>query len=454
MKRFWKIWFAAVVMISLMAALAQAEESSAPSEEACRHENRISYTNETSHGEKCADCGEVMTDFMHVAVCTAPNKCMDCGAPFSTNDIRHDALVWENDDARHRLVCTSCGTVCADWEEHHALCEDPHVCASCRIRKDFSGSSVLHSLLPWTKADAETHVRSCRTCGDVIVGPENHTRMCDGNLCLVCYGEYTGGNVQHNPGSNGVCTVCGSGSTGGNGDSGSTGDAGDSGSSENNGSSGSNGNNGGSGSSGNTGSSGSSKNPGGSSTSAKKTDPFRSGAATGVQTVAGPAFYEDGLPRAIISAPRSGKASVRETASDNGKVLDRLMDGTVVTVLGESGKYTQVSVEEVTGYVLTTSLEMLDMSQRALGEGVMENRAKGGGRISVRSEPSISALKIAAWPTGTEVVIWSVSDNGQWYEIEHENARVWIHVDYLTVTRAYEYTDEVAAETAEAETEV
>ena len=480
MKRFWKLWLAAAAVILLITPLALAEEFGAPPETECRHLHEVTYRDEYVHGPQCADCGKMIWTTPHYAVCSALGTCLDCGAPYSGSEVKHDALAWESEENRHRLVCKGCGTVCDDWSPHRALCGDNHVCAACRKEMDFNDSEILHSLTKWMRANAETHHKICLKCGGVMeVGA--HTRMCDGNMCIDCVGEYTGGNVQHLPGNDGLCVLCGA-SSGGDADGSdsfesadgsgstdsaddtssaestddasstdstddsasfeSTDDAGSTGSAEDTPSSGSAGSTAPSGNAGSVPSS--AAKPAASRPRAKPAAPIPEAVVVPM-----PAFYEDGMPRALISAPRTGRVTLRETASADGKALKQFMDGTVVIVLGTSGAYTQVSVNDMTGYVLTGALEMLDMGRRPLGEGVLVYPAKGGSRVSVRSDASIKALKIGAWPTGTEAVVWSVSDNGQWYEIEHENVRVWVHADYLTVTRVYDQTVR-AADAAEA----
>ena len=405
MKRSWKVWLTVATVILLTMTMALAEETSTLPDVKCNHLNRVSRYDATRHWDECADCGELMWEGSHMAICTAPNRCLDCGAPYSGNDIRHHTMVWESNSTRHRAVCRACGTVCDDWEKHYALCENMSVCAKCGKQDSFFGSDVRHAIGPWVSTNIETHGRFCRTCGAMVeVGL--HARACDGSTCLVCNGEYTGQNVQHVPGADGICVLCGvtvKGSSSSSQPSGST--------------------------------------SGASSSMAKPAD-TAPGAANTVATVAAPVFHSDSAQQALIYAPRTGKASLRESASPDGKVLKQFMDGTVVTVLGQSGKYTQVSIQDMTGYVLTDALEMLDMAKRPLGEGMLT----GNRNVSVRCDASLNALKVAAWPTGTSVIVWSVSDNGQWCEVEYENARVWVHADYLNIMRLYDYTAEAGVE--------
>lgn len=467
MKRFWKIGLAAAAVMLLITSMALAEENGAPPEAECRHLHEVTYRDEYVHGPQCADCGMLFGTTPHYAVCSALGRCLDCGAPYSGSEVKHDALAWESEENRHRLVCKGCGTVCDDWSPHRALCGDNHVCAACRKEMAFSDSEILHSLTKWMRADAGTHHKICLTCGGVMALGE-HRRMCGGNMCIDCVGEYTGGNIQHLPGDDGLCVLCGASSGGvadgsgpadsaddsasseGTDDSGSAESADDSASFEGTDDPGPADSPDDPGPADSAGDAAPSGNAGSAASSAAKPAASRPSAkpaasAPEAVVVPMPAFYEDGMPRALISAPRTGRATLRETASADGKALQQFMDGTVVIVLGTSGAYTQVSVNDRNGYVLTGALEMLDMGQRPLGEGMLA----GGGKVSVRSAASTKALKIAAWPTGTEAVVWSVSDNGQWYEIEHENARVWVHADYLTVTRVYDQTVR-AADAAEA----
>lgn len=164
---------------------------------------------------------------------------------------------------------------------------------------------------------------------------------------------------------------------------------------------------------------------------------------------------ENGLPRALVYAPRTGKASLWNKPSGKRNVIEKLKDGTIVSIVEEGSKYTQVLYDGKAGYILNSALETLDPEQLPMGEGVLSYNGKtsGGTGINVRSDASSKARKIDVWPRGTKVIIWSVSEDGGWYEIQHDDMRLYVQAKYLTITQLYEYDEEEEAEPEEAETE-
>lgn len=156
----------------------------------------------------------------------------------------------------------------------------------------------------------------------------------------------------------------------------------------------------------------------------------------------------DDLRVALIYAPRTGKASLRRTAAGNGKVIDKLLDGTVVYIVQESGKFTQVLAGNMTGYIITTALEMVDPDQLPLGEGLLtyKGQTTGKAKINMRSDPGSQGRKITTWPVGTPVLVWSLSEDGAWYEVEANGIRLYVQAEYLTVTELYDYGAEEANE--------
>lgn len=157
------------------------------------------------------------------------------------------------------------------------------------------------------------------------------------------------------------------------------------------------------------------------------------------------------LQQALIYAPRTGKASLRQRAAGNGKIIEKLLDGTVVYIVEEGSKYTQVLAGNKTGYIINSALEMVEPELMPIGEGVLTYNGKTTGRtaINMRCDPGTKFRKIDAWPTGTEVVIWSISEDEKWYEVEHDGVRLHTQVEYVTVTELYDYDseeDETASE--------
>lgn len=161
---------------------------------------------------------------------------------------------------------------------------------------------------------------------------------------------------------------------------------------------------------------------------------------------------ESALPKAVIYAPRTGEASLRQKAAGNGKVIEKLKERTIVSIVKEGKRFTQVLVNGLTGYIINGALQMIDPEQEPIGEGVLtyEGRENAGTTVNVRSEPSGKARKVNEWKTGTTVIVWSLSEDEGWYEVEYDGMRAYVQADFLTMTEIYgEEEPEEAVEDAE-----
>lgn len=152
---------------------------------------------------------------------------------------------------------------------------------------------------------------------------------------------------------------------------------------------------------------------------------------------------ENGLPRALIYAPRTGSASLRDKASGKGKVIEKYKDGTIVSIVEEGSKFTQVLVDGKAGYIINSALEKLDPEQHPIGEGVLHYKGKTTGRnnINLRCDGTGKGRKIDTWPTGTEVIVWSVTEDEKWYEVQANGMRLYVEAQYLDIILNYEYDE-------------
>lgn len=136
---------------------------------------------------------------------------------------------------------------------------------------------------------------------------------------------------------------------------------------------------------------------------------------------------------AVIFAPNTGKCSLRPKASENEKALKQCKAGTIVSVLEYDKKFCKVNYNGTVGYVLTRCLQFHDSSKELLGIGVLTYNGKATGRttINVRNSADGDSAKVSEWKTGTEVLVFDLS-NG-WYEIEHNGIHGYVMAKYLTM---------------------
>lgn len=390
----------------------------------------------------------------HFVNCANPNVCYRCGASVTVDsdhiDHRNTKYVPYNETS-HRLQCTECGVVQAAFEDNHiANCDNAGVCHVCgwagkidRIEHDerIVGDSAGHYMMcsrcgkissrqaHWANCDSKTGAGKCERCGEPFDGPVRHFRgknavrydavyhwfKCEGCGKEIQEKHYNGSYYwyEHEDAPNIACSGCGMtlrqasyGTPG--------------------------------------------KTPSGSADDPVAGDPPAS-PADGELTAAILHGNTEGLPMALVYAPRTGKATLRERASADSDALRTLKDGAVVIVLEKGNQFTQVRVDGQVGYIMTGALEWIDPDQHPLGEGMLIYPTTGGRgttTVNVRCDPSTRALKIDQWVTGTTVLVWSVSDNGNWYEIEYDGVRGYVQAKYLSVTALYDDTETVETEEA------
>lgn len=124
---------------------------------------------------------------------------------------------------------------------------------------------------------------------------------------------------------------------------------------------------------------------------------------------------------AVISAPRTGSASLRDKASGNGKVTTKCAAGKVVAVLEfVNGTYSRILYEGEEGYIRTDCLIFQDTAKAPEGFGIVhvKDAVDGKAKVTVRNTASKSTAKVADVPTGTEVSVYGTE--GDWYIVEED----------------------------------
>ena len=373
------------------------------------HEYKAYPFSETHHQVRCALCGEVEGMIEHTAYCDAPDKCGVCGETgIVIKSVNHDeALAYDADN--HYWQCIRCKEITSRKQAHYATCYvKDGTCERCGA--PFNGP-VWHSHGTNVAGhDATYHWFKCEWCGKDI--REKHY--------ILNYYWY-----EHEDDSGLLCGGCGepfdpaavgAGQTSRKPASGSVG-----------------------------------------SGSVSAVNGFTAGSraipkTAETMTVAALHGNTEGLPMALIYAPKSGKATLREKASADARALLTLKDGAVVTVLSEGHRYTQVRVGDQVGYVLNGVLEPIDPWQLPMGEGMLVYPTTGGRgttTINVRGEATNQSCKIDEWVTGAMVTVWSVTDKGDWYEVELDGVRGYVYADFLNITETYDFSEAEETETTE-----
>ncbi|MBQ8161962.1 MAG: hypothetical protein IJ083_14645 [Clostridia bacterium] len=147
--------------------------------------------------------------------------------------------------------------------------------------------------------------------------------------------------------------------------------------------------------------------------------------------------FSDELPPskqiAMISATRTGVATMHTQPKAKSSVLDKLTTGLIVGVIKPGKSYTRIFANGKVGCVLTETLVTLDVDAEPLGYGIITVKGKvaKGDWVNVRGGPSAKSRIVDSWYCGTEVTVWAHENS--FYEIEAKGLRVYINDKFLTM---------------------
>ena len=122
---------------------------------------------------------------------------------------------------------------------------------------------------------------------------------------------------------------------------------------------------------------------------------------------------------AVISAPRTGSASLREKASGSGKVVANCAAGRIVPVLEyTNASYAKIIYDGVEGYIRMDCLVFQNTAKAPVGIGTVhvKDAVDGKGAVIVRNTASKSTAQVAEVPTGMALGIYG--EEGNWYLVE------------------------------------
>lgn len=137
---------------------------------------------------------------------------------------------------------------------------------------------------------------------------------------------------------------------------------------------------------------------------------------------------------AIVSAPRTGEASLREKAASNGKLVTNCKTGRVVAVLEyTNASFTKILYDGEEGYIRTDCLIFNDGDKAPMGTGTIHVKDETGGKstVAVRATESKSTAKVISLATGTVVTVHE--KKGDWYGIEFDGWYGFVQDQYLNM---------------------
>lgn len=146
-------------------------------------------------------------------------------------------------------------------------------------------------------------------------------------------------------------------------------------------------------------------------------------------------FAEDveaGKQLAIITAPKSGQASMFKKASGKSAIIMKCQTGRIVPVLAVTKSFALVQYKDAVGYVKRSSLTFLDAES---GEATFayiayKGKTSSNNTVKVRQKASSNGRILDEFPCGQRVTVITPGD--KWTEIEVENLRCYILTEFLT----------------------
>lgn len=137
---------------------------------------------------------------------------------------------------------------------------------------------------------------------------------------------------------------------------------------------------------------------------------------------------------AIVSAPRTGEASLRDKAASKGALLANCKTGRVVAVLEyTNASFTKILYEGEEGYIRTDCLIFGEGEKAPMGTGTVHIKGEtdGSDDVTVRATASKSTAKVISLATGTVVTVHG--QQGDWYAIESDGWFGYIQEQYLNL---------------------
>lgn len=136
---------------------------------------------------------------------------------------------------------------------------------------------------------------------------------------------------------------------------------------------------------------------------------------------------------AVVYAPKTGKASLRKSASENAAVIKQCKAGTIVAVLETGKTFTKINYNGTMGYILTGCLQFCAPVTETQGNALISYKGKTNGSttVNIRNQADKGSAKVAIWKTGTAVILLSHADG--WYEVEAKGIRGFVMEEFVTL---------------------
>ncbi len=141
---------------------------------------------------------------------------------------------------------------------------------------------------------------------------------------------------------------------------------------------------------------------------------------------------EAGKQLAIITAPKSGQASMFKKASGKSAIIMKCQTGRIVPVLAVTKNFALVQYKDAVGYVKRSSLTFLDAEsgEASFAYIAYKGKTSSNNTVKVRQKASSNGRILDEFPCGQRVTV--ITPGEKWTEIEVENLRCYILSEFLT----------------------
>ncbi|MBR1607205.1 MAG: SH3 domain-containing protein, partial [Clostridia bacterium] len=164
-----------------------------------------------------------------------------------------------------------------------------------------------------------------------------------------------------------------------------------------------------------------------------------------------------GVANATVVCSDGGSLNLRQTPATNGKVLDRIPNGTAIAAEAVDGKWYRVTYNGQTGYVMAKYLQVSNTATGSTAGGataaapvspvvtVTVNELQYGefryatvrtssGSLNVRKGPGTTYARVSEIKNGTQIVISSIE--GEWCAMYYGDIQGYVQRQYLNIQAA------------------
>ena len=147
------------------------------------HDLRLQSVDGSYHANVCVSCGYTEGESKHVVICSNPTECIECDYVGEIVDLIHTELRRQSiDDECHAYVCITCGYK-EDFAAHCSLCTDKTVCEGCGYEGDMETRHTGGE--EYRQNNSDTHLVVCKGCGETL-REENHFALECTDPCQNC----------------------------------------------------------------------------------------------------------------------------------------------------------------------------------------------------------------------------------------------------------------------------